>query len=93
MKRLLVLAVLATSTVSFAAYADRIENAFERDRVLARFDLDANAEGGRNGYIELEGRVRNAAQRNRARAMARRVAPGYRLVNRIQISSRAGLAR
>ncbi|HVF10566.1 MAG TPA: BON domain-containing protein, partial [Abditibacteriaceae bacterium] len=71
-------------------YADRIENAFKRHSILARFDLDADAKGERTGYIEIEGRVRNASQRNRAVALARRVAPGYRIVNRIQISSRAG---
>ena len=101
MKKLLVLAALAVSTASSAladtpeenrreSYADRIEDAFERDSVLARFDLDADAEGERTGYIELEGRVRNASQRSRALAIARRIAPGYRIVNSIRISSRAG---
>ena len=103
--RLVVFATLSVSTVACTAYADspqerqreryadRIEAAFERDNVLARFDLEADAEGDRTGYIELEGRVHNASQRNRALSIARRVAPGYRIVNRIQINSRHGRRR
>ncbi len=62
--------------------ADRIEQAFERDRILGRFDLDADSE---DGHIELEGKVQNKAQRNRAVSVARRVAPGYRIVNKIEM--------
>jgi hypothetical protein len=99
MKKLLTIAALVTITLPLAAradspqekqrerYADRIENAFERDNVLARFDLDADAEGDRTGYIELEGWVGNASQRNRAMSIARQIAPGYRIVNRIQIGA------
>ena len=102
MKKFFVVAALAVSTLPFAAYADtpqenrrdryadRVERAFERDAVLARFDLDADSKGERTGYIQLEGRVRNTSQRNRALAMARRVAPSYRIVNLIRISPRAG---
>lgn len=101
MNKLSVIAALALSTVSLAAYADtpeenrrerysdRIEDAFERDRVLARFDLDADSKGGRTGYIQIEGRVRNASQRSRALSMARRIAPGYSIVDRIRVAPRA----
>lgn len=102
MKKICVFTALLVSVMPLAAYADspqeqkreryadRVENALERDSVLARFDLDADAEGGRTSYIELEGRVLNTAQRNRALSIARRTAPGYRIVNRIKISARAG---
>ena len=97
MKKLFALAVLSVSMLPLAAradspqeerrerHADRIESAFERDNVLRRFDLDADSEDGRNGHIEIEGRVRNASQRARAYDVARRVAPGYRIINRIII--------
>ncbi|RYG68170.1 BON domain-containing protein [bacterium] len=64
------------------AYADRIERAFNRDSELRRFDLDSDNKG-RN--IEIEGRVRTRAQRDRAYNIARRTAPGYRIVNRIVV--------
>jgi hypothetical protein len=97
MKKIFALAVLSASMLPLVAqadspqeerrerHADLIERAFERDNVLRRFDLDADSEGGRTGYIEIEGRVRNASQRNRAYDLARRTAPGYRIVNRITI--------
>ena len=68
-------------------YADRVEDALERDGVLARFDLDADSKGDRTGYIKLKGRVRSTTQRSRAEAIARRIAPGYRIVNNIRLGS------
>jgi septin family protein len=97
MKKLFALAVLSVSVLPLIAQADSpqeerrerhaelIEKAFERDNVLRRFDLDADSEGGRTGYIEIEGKVRNASQRDRAYNLARRTAPGYRIINRITI--------
>lgn len=97
MKKLFALAVLSVATLPLVAradspqeerrerHADRIEKAFERDNVLRRFDLDADSEGGRTGYIEIEGRVHNASQRARAYSIARNIAPGYRIINRISI--------
>ena len=72
--------------------AEHVEQAFKRDRVLGQYDLDADSEGGRTGHIELEGRVRNESHRSRALSIARRAAPGYKLVNRIQIQ-RSGFMR
>jgi hypothetical protein len=64
------------------AYADRIENAFNRDSVLRRFDLDSDNRG-RN--IEIEGRVNTRDQRIRAYNLATRTAPGFRIINKIVV--------
>jgi len=70
-------------------HADKIDKALERDSALRRFDLDAEAKGDRTGHIEIKGKVRNASQRNRALAIAKRTAPGYRIVSKIQINAKA----
>jgi osmotically-inducible protein OsmY len=96
MKKLLLLTGLLASVAGVASAdtpqeerrdraADRIEDAFERDAVLRRYDLDADSEGGRTGYIELEGKVQSRGHLNRALMIAKRTAPNYRIVNRIRV--------
>jgi osmotically-inducible protein OsmY len=61
---------------------DLVEDALEADSTLRAFDLDADDE---NGRVVLTGAVRTAAQRQRAEDVAKRVAPGITLDNRIRV--------
>jgi osmotically-inducible protein OsmY len=61
---------------------DRVEDALEADTELRAFDLDADDDDGR---IVLTGRVRTAAQRGQAEAIAKRLAPGIAIDNRIRV--------
>lgn len=100
MKKLVLATAFAALTFPIAAHAespqeqqreraaDRIERAFERDSVLRRFDLEADSEGDRVGYIELEGRVQTAAQRQRAETIARSHGRGHSIRNRIKVGSK-----
>lgn len=101
MKKLFLVTAFAALTFPIVARADspqekqreraayRIEQAYERDSVLRRFDLEADSEGDRVGYIELEGRVQTAAQRQRAETIARTHGRGYTIRNRIKVGSKA----
>lgn len=61
---------------------DLIEDAFERDPDLARFDLDASDE---NARVQLTGTVETEAQRTVAGALAERTAPGVPIDNLITV--------
>ncbi|HEY0970267.1 MAG TPA: BON domain-containing protein [Gemmatimonadales bacterium] len=61
---------------------DRVEDALEADPTLREFDLDVDDEDGR---LVLEGTVRTAAQRSQAEEIARRLAPGIPIDNRIRV--------
>lgn len=61
---------------------DRIEDAFERDADLARFDLDASDE---NARVQLSGTVETEAQRAAAGALAEQTAPGVPVDNLITV--------
>lgn len=63
---------------------DRVEDAFKADPTLRAFDLDADDKDGR---LLLKGTVRTAAQRRAAEELARRLAPGIPLDNRIRVQS------
>lgn len=66
--------------------ADRIEKAFERDRYLKRYDLEADED---DGHIEIEGRVSRSGERDRAYNIARRHTPRrYRVINKIRVGGR-----
>ena len=61
---------------------DRVEDALDADTTLRAFDLDADDEDGR---LILTGDVRTAEQRTLAEDIARRVAPGVPIDNRIRV--------
>lgn len=61
---------------------DRVEDALEADRTLRAFDLDVDDD---NGRLVLKGTVRTQAQRTQAEDIAKRVAPGIAIDNRIQV--------
>lgn len=69
-------------TISAADAADRVENALENDSTLKPFDLDADDEGD---AIVIGGTVGNAAQKALAEDIAKRTAPGFTIINRINV--------
>jgi len=69
-------------TISADDAADRVENALENDSTLKPFDLDADDEGD---AIVIEGTVRNAAQKALAEDIAKRTAPDFTIINRINV--------
>ncbi len=71
-----------TQALSADDMADRVEDALEKYPTLKPFDLDADDEGN---AIVIKGTVRTAAQKALAEDIARKVAPGFTIINRITI--------
>lgn len=69
-------------TLSADDAAERVEDALENDATLRPFDLDADDEGN---AIAIEGTVRDDAQRALAEDIAKRTAPGFTIINRINV--------
>jgi osmotically-inducible protein OsmY len=61
---------------------DRVEDALEADSALRELDIDVDEE---DGTLVLDGTVRTAAQRASAEEIARRVAGGVTVVNRLRV--------
>lgn len=77
-------AASSRSTASDAAdeAENKVEDALDADAALGTFDLDVDDE---NGQLVLKGTVQTAAQRAQAEDIAKRVAPGIRIDNRIKV--------
>jgi ABC-type transport system substrate-binding protein len=69
-----------SQSVSVDDAAEKVENALDNNPTLKAFDLDADDEGN---AIVLTGRVQNEVQRTLAENVAKEVAPGFAIVNRI----------
>lgn len=101
MKKTLLAAVLGLATLAPLApvvhaetyseerrerFTARVDTVFKSDPYLSRFrSLNADSKGNASGYIQLEGRVATAYLRQRAFNLAKRAAPGYRIVNKIRV--------
>lgn len=74
--------VYAAQTVSADDAADRVDDVLDDHPSLKQFDVDAEDEGN---AIVLTGRVREASQRQLAEEVAKQAAPGFTIINRINV--------